>query len=171
MEAHARRTDVSTSHEAAESVDAGTHLFKVYDWLRTQRRANKTFDREQLVGAMKDRMSPQSARSRLSELMQADLVHDTGHRRTTAQGRSQQVLWPGSGLVLLPWPDIMQKVLDARAVKQEHERPWKSVVLEGEVKHAGIYDSTEIGGRNPVSWLIESVPSIGSRCRITVEWL
>ena len=97
--AHARHTDVATSHLAARSVE---------DLNAKQRAVLKIFENysrgplsdELLIVAYhgySDRpeypkQSPSGLRSRRSELVRAGLLVDSGHRGRTASGRST-ILW------------------------------------------------------------------------------
>jgi predicted ArsR family transcriptional regulator len=83
----ARRTDPSTSHEAASRVRefSASHQQLILSALRRFTKAGA----EQIAAATK--LDAYSVRKRTSELCKAGLIRATGDTRTTASGRHERV--------------------------------------------------------------------------------
>lgn len=78
-----------TSRAAAESMilPAGSQRRRIYFWACTQQQG---FTDEQMVDALK--LNPSSARPRRGELVDAELLKDSGKRAATKSGR-QAIVW------------------------------------------------------------------------------
>lgn len=83
----ARNTDPLTSHEAADSVDHPTHMRRVFGWIKLN---DAPFTRLDVQNAMRTHMSESSARSRVSELLDAEYLLHGGYR--TIGTRRHEVL-------------------------------------------------------------------------------
>lgn len=90
LEAHARRTDPWTSHEAAASVKVRESQKLVLSLLRQGPATDEELaDRAHAASAA---ISPSGLRTRRCELVVLGLAVDTGERRRTAAGR-QTIVW------------------------------------------------------------------------------
>lgn len=102
MNARARKSDPGTSYAAASTVNWGRHRKLVYEYLRWKAGLKwpaSEFTREELADALSGLASPQSARSRLTELRRDGFVRTSVTAESkTRLGRSQQVLSPGKNV-------------------------------------------------------------------------
>ena len=94
--ARARNTDPATSHQAAASVDdLRTSQWYVLEYVKR----NGPLTDEELVGGYTSTsfgamcmQSPSGIRTRRKELVEKNLVHDTGERARLASGR-KAIVW------------------------------------------------------------------------------
>jgi DNA-binding transcriptional ArsR family regulator len=87
----ARRTDPSTSHEAAKSVDPTPLETRIYRCLQLLRGGATASELVDLTGLNWNTLSP-----RLAPLRRKNLIRDSGKRRKGPSGRSQ-IVWEANG--------------------------------------------------------------------------
>lgn len=99
MKAHARNTDIQTSHDAADSVkdltEVQNRILKLFEL------PNQGFTDEELIRAYNKAYgtffpaSESSIRSRRSELVHRQYLRDSGQKRLTKAGRGTTIwqLW------------------------------------------------------------------------------
>jgi hypothetical protein len=94
-EAHARREDPETSHEAAASVTPESISIQKRNIISTLRKLQLASDRQIIRAYHRDfgkRVSEQSIRSRRNELTKAGLIEWSGKFQTPPSGRRER-LW------------------------------------------------------------------------------
>lgn len=87
----ARRTDPSTSWEAARSIDETT-LRQSQAVVLATILVNGPMSDEELVGRVNHVLSPSGARTRRAELVTKNLIEDTG-RRATLVSQRKAIIW------------------------------------------------------------------------------